>query len=214
MQVPHRVPSYACEDDARDALAAAAAALDAVSPSAALSLRWRRSGAAGFLVTCPPGREAPAGQRTVVWTMLEERASDQPNPGTPAAEWRLHRDLYRQLHDVGAIVRSRPVFSTTLACTAAIRCQGIPAFHPDVALAGGDTIRCAAPAPFGSSDLSDHALAALEGRSACLLAACGLLVTGATLQGAAALSVQIEALAQIYCQILQLEGSMRGRVPG
>ena len=68
------------------------------------------------------------------------------------------------------------MFTTTLACLR----REIPRFHYMVAVAGGDSIRCAPYATFGTQALSDHALAALEGRSACLLANHGMIAIGAT----------------------------------
>ena len=53
-------------------------------------------------------------------------------------------------------------FATTLACLA----RHIPAFHYEVAFAGGNDIRCAPYRTFGTQELSDAALAALEGRGA------------------------------------------------
>jgi L-fuculose-phosphate aldolase len=93
---------------------------------------------------------------------------------------------------------------TTLACLPAVQRGGIPAFHYMVAVAGGHDIRCAPYATFGTQQLSDHALAALAGRSACLLANHGMVAVGATLEAALATAVEVEALARMYWQALQL----------
>ena len=50
-----------------------------------------------------------------------------------------------------------------------------------IAAAGGPTIRCGAYASYGTAELSAIALAALEGRNACLLANHGMIATGADL---------------------------------
>jgi L-fuculose-phosphate aldolase len=146
----------------------------------------------------------------VVWSTLTERRPDDGDSADRQPEWRLHRDLYRERAEVGAIIRSRPICATALACMPAIRRTGIPFFHLDVSVAGGDSIRCAADAPLGSPAWSDQVLDALQDRTACLLANRGLLVTGATLAEAAATTVEIEALAQIYCQVLQLQATAAG----
>ncbi|MFM9013915.1 MAG: class II aldolase/adducin family protein, partial [Gemmatimonadota bacterium] len=78
--------------------------------------------------------------------------------------------------------------------------MGIPAFHYMVAVAGGDDIRCAPYATFGTAALSAHAVAALEGRTACLLAHHGILTLGVTPEAALATAVELEALAQMYVQ--------------
>jgi len=227
-----RLRPFACEDEARDALVAAVGQFGAAPGPACLSVRWDRSGADGLLLMSP----APA---RVKWLSLadvaagdgpagEGPADDGPADDGPAddgpagaggrtqsrvarlAEWRLHRDIYRRRDDVAAIVRSRPVFSTALACMPSIQKAGLPMFHPDLAQAGGGAIRCAQSAPPGSAGLSDHVLAALDGAVACLLAGRGLLVTGASLQAATQLSAELEVLAQIHVQVLQ----MRGPPPG
>jgi L-fuculose-phosphate aldolase len=77
---------------------------------------------------------------------------------------------------VRAVVHTHAPFATTLACLS----RGIPAFHYMVAAAGGRDIRCAPYATFGTQELSDHVLAALDGRRACLLAHHGMIAVGAS----------------------------------
>jgi L-fuculose-phosphate aldolase len=92
------------------------------------------------------------------------------------------------------------MFATTLACLG----REIPAFHYMVAVAGGDSIRCAPYATFGTEELSRHAVRALEGRRACLLANHGMIAIGATLKLALALAVEVETLAAMYWRALQV----------
>jgi L-fuculose-phosphate aldolase len=73
-----------------------------------------------------------------------------------------------------------------------------------VAVAGGRDIRCAPYATFGSQELSDHALAALEGRRACLLAHHGMIAVGTSLPAALTLAVEVETLAEIYWRALSI----------
>jgi L-fuculose-phosphate aldolase len=118
----------------------------------------------------------------------------------PSSEWRFHLDILRAREDFGAVVHSHPIHATALACQR----RPIPAFHYMVAVAGGSSIRCAPYATFGTAALSKHALKALEGRSACLLANHGMIAAGRDLDAALALAVEVEALAAQYCQALQL----------
>jgi L-fuculose-phosphate aldolase len=67
-----------------------------------------------------------------------------------------------------------------------------------VAVAGGSDIRCADYATFGTADLSQSMLAALDGRSACLLANHGQIAFGDTLDRALWRAGEVEALAQQY----------------
>jgi L-fuculose-phosphate aldolase len=84
--------------------------------------------------------------------------------------------------------------ATALACHG----RGIPPFHYMVAAAGGNDIRCAPYATFGTQALSDHALAALAGRKACLLAHHGVIACEASLPQALALAIEVEHLARMY----------------
>jgi L-fuculose-phosphate aldolase len=118
----------------------------------------------------------------------------------PSSEWRFHRDIYVARPEVAGIVHAHSPFATTLACLA----RGIPAFHYMIAVAGGNDIRCAPYATFGTQELSDRALRALEGRRACLLANHGMIAVGATLADALALAVEVEALAEQYWRALQI----------
>jgi L-fuculose-phosphate aldolase len=118
----------------------------------------------------------------------------------PSSEWRFHRDIYAARSDSGAIVHAHSPFATTLACLG----RDIPAFHYMIAVAGGKNIRCARYATFGTQALSDHALAALEARKACLLANHGMIAIGATLAAALALAIEVEALAEQYWRALQI----------
>lgn len=117
----------------------------------------------------------------------------------PSSEWRFHRDILAARDEVGAVLHSHAMFATTLACLH----REIPAFHYMVAVAGGDTIRCAPYATFGTQALSDHALQALAGRKACLLANHGLIALGTTVENALDLAVEVETLAAQYWRVLQ-----------
>jgi L-fuculose-phosphate aldolase len=75
-----------------------------------------------------------------------------------------------------------------------------------IAAAGGNSIRCAAYATFGTEELSANALEALDGRSACLLAHHGMIATGRNLQKALWLAVEVENLARQYYHALLLGG--------
>lgn len=114
----------------------------------------------------------------------------------PSSEWRFHRDILAARADVGAVLHCHSVYATTLAC----HHRPIPSFHYMVAVAGGTTIRCAPYATFGTQALSDHAVAALEGRRACLLGQHGQIALGASAEAALALAIEVETLARLYLQ--------------
>ena len=118
----------------------------------------------------------------------------------PSSEWRFHRDVFASRNDVAAIVHTHSPKATSLACTG----RGIPAFHYMVAVAGGPDIRCAPYFTFGTQELSDAAVAALENRKACLLGNHGVIAVGANLPAAVALAGEVENLAAQYCAALAI----------
>ena len=118
----------------------------------------------------------------------------------PSSEWRFHRDILKARADVHAIVHAHPPYSTMLA----IMGMEIPPVHYMVACAGGDTIRCAPYATFGTQELSEHAVLALKGRLACLLEHHGMIAIGLSLPKAMWLAVEVENLARQYHGCLQI----------
>jgi len=112
----------------------------------------------------------------------------------PSSEWRFHRDIYRSRPEINAIVHVHSPYATALACTR----RDIPPFHYMIAAAGGANVRCAPYATFGTQALSDHAVAALIDRRACLLANHGLIALGADLERARRTAVEVEELARQY----------------
>jgi len=162
-----------------------------------VSARSRSERFDGFLVT-PTGL---AYEKTTPADIVPVTLEGQPSGSRlPSSEWRFHRDIYRSRADVNAVVHTHAPFATTLACHS----RGIPAFHYMVAVAGGRDIRCAPYATFGTQALSDHVLAALDGRRACLLAHHGMIAVGGSLTQALALAVEVETLAEIYWRALAI----------
>ena len=151
----------------------------------------------GFLIT-PSGLPYEKAQPDDVVLVR----ADGSHHGTvvPSSEWRFHRDIFARRPEVNGIVHTHSPCATALACQQ----RGIPAFHYMVAMAGGSDIRCAPYATFGTQQLSDHALQALAGRKACLLANHGMIATGTSLETALALALEVESLARVYLLALQI----------
>ena len=112
----------------------------------------------------------------------------------PSSEWHFHQDIYLDREEVSAIVHVHSDYATGIACTR----QDIPAFHYMVARAGGDSIRCAEYATFGTDALSQNAVKALQGRNACLLANHGMIALGKSIDSAYKLAEEIENIAKQY----------------
>lgn len=131
---------------------------------------------------------------------LVDFEGNSEGPLEPSSEWRMHRDLMVSRSDVGAVIHTHAPYCTTLA----VLDRPIPPFHYMVARAGGHDIRIAPYATYGSAELSAHAVKAMEGRQACLLSHHGMLAVGKDLSSALKLSIEIEDLARIYWQALQI----------
>jgi len=189
------------ERELRRAVIATALAMNARGinrgKSGNVSARLRDDSCDGFVVT-PTGLAYDETQPEDIVPMTLD--GEARGSRLPSSEWRFHRDIYRARLDVNAIVHAHAPFATALACLS----RGIPAFHYMVAVAGGRDIRCAPYATFGTQELSDRVLAALDGRKACLLAHHGMIAVGTSLSGALALAVEVETLAEIYWRALSI----------
>jgi L-fuculose-phosphate aldolase len=124
-------------------------------------------------------------------------------PMQPSSEWRFHLDIMRARPEVGSVVHTHSTYATTLAICG----REIPAIHYMIAAAGGPTIRVAPYATYGTKELSENALRALEGRTCCLLANHGMIATGPNLKRAMWLAVELETLSKQYYLALQIGGA-------
>ncbi len=160
-----------------------------------ISARWRD----GLLIT-PSGLPYDALEPAdIVFLRMD---GSHEGGRSPSSEWRFHRDIIASRGEVHAVVHSHSTYATSLA----IRGMEIPALHYMIACAGGNSIRCAPYATYGSQKLSDHALEALEGRTCCLLANHGVIATGPSLAKALWLAGEVETLAKQYVLSLLLGG--------
>lgn len=155
------------------------------------------AGQEGFLIT-PSGlavdKMMPA---DMVWM---DFAGNATGTREPSSEWRFHSDILLNKPLMCAVIHTHSMFATTLS---ALR-RDLPAFHYMIALAGGDDVRCAPYALFGSQQLSDGAVKALQDRKACLLANHGMIAVGETLEKALSISLEVETLCEQYLHALQV----------
>jgi len=151
----------------------------------------------GFLIT-PSGmsyqRLQPA---DIVQVNLDGSSQDWLKP---SSEWRMHRDIYLHHENAAAVLHAHSTFATAVSCLR----RDIPAFHYMIAVAGGNDIRCADYALFGTQALSDNMLAALQDRRACLLGTHGMICFHDNLDKALWLGVEVETLARQYWHALQI----------
>lgn len=118
----------------------------------------------------------------------------------PSSEWRFHRDIMVHRPEVGAVTHMHSMFCATLSCLR----MDIPAAHYMIVVGGGNSIRCTPYRTYGTQEIADAALKALEGRNACLLANHGMIALGPTLKKAMWLAVEVENLAAQYWRALQV----------
>lgn len=156
-----------------------------------LSVRY----AEGFLIT-PSGFGAEG--LTCDDIVFVHLSGESQGRWQPSSEWLFHRDIYVQRPEFGAIVHTHSNAATALACLR----RDIPPFHYMLALLGGNSLRCAGYATFGTQALSDNALVAMQGRCACLLANHGMIAAGKNLADAFKNTVEVENLSELYLRAL------------
>ena len=125
-------------------------------------------------------------------------------PLLPSSEWEMHAAIYRQASNARVIVHTHSDYATALACLG----LALPGFHYAVAEFGGDDIRCAPYATFGTAALADLAVEAIAGRTACLLANHGMICHRSDADKALLAAVRLEGLARQYL-IARTAGAVR-----
>ena len=120
--------------------------------------------------------------------------------GIPSSEWRFHQDIYLNKKKAKAIVHAHS------SCATAISTHGksIPAFHYMVAMAGGNDIKCAKYATYGTRELSKNILKALRQRNACLIGNHGQIAFSENLSKAFELAEEVENLSNQYIKALKI----------
>ncbi|MDP2792774.1 MAG: class II aldolase/adducin family protein [Sulfurisoma sp.] len=185
------------DPDVRSAVLATARAMNAAGLNRGTAGNVSARHEDGFYVT-PTGMDYDeVAPEDIVFVGFDGSVSGKRKP---SSEWRFHRDIYAARPEAGSILHAHASFATALAC----RGEPIPPFHYMIARFGGADIRCAAYATFGTQELSDAMIEALEGRCACLMAHHGMVVFGGDMKQALALAVEFEALCEQYWRVLAL----------
>jgi L-fuculose-phosphate aldolase len=110
----------------------------------------------------------------------------------PTSELDLHLGLYRH-HGAGAVVHTHAPMATALSCVL----DELPCVHYQMLLLGG-TVRVAPYATFGTPELAESVVGALEGRAAALMANHGAIVYAADADQAVELSLLLEWACAVY----------------
>ena len=151
----------------------------------------------GFLIT-PSG--VPYHEMKPEDIVMMKLDASHTGPRKPSTEWRFHRDIMAKKPEVGATIHLHSMFCTSLS----ILRRDIPAVHYMIAAAGGPSVPCVPYVTWGTQELADYIIGALEDRLACLLANHGMVCVGPDLKKAAWLAVEIETLAAQYWRALQV----------
>ena len=118
--------------------------------------------------------------------------------GYPSSEWHMHTSILRAYPVANAVIHTHADACVALSCLR----KPLPAFHYMIAGFGGDDIRCARYATFGTTDLAASAVEAIKDRTACLLANHGMIAMGKTLEAALNTTIKLETLARQYLMAL------------
>jgi L-fuculose-phosphate aldolase len=145
----------------------------------------------GMLIT-PSGCSAATLREADLVAMTLDGAVD--GEAAPSSEWSMHAGIYQACPSAAWLVHTHADACTALACLN----EGLPGFHYMVTRFGGDDVRCAPYVTFGTPELAQLAVTALEGRTACLLANHGMVVAGRDAEDALGGAVLLETLCRQY----------------
>ena len=152
----------------------------------------------GFLITPSGTKYSSLRNKDVVFVTLNGEFDKKK--GIPSSEWRFHQDIYIKKKDAKAIVHAHSICATAISTHG----KSIPAFHYMVAMAGGNDIKCAKYATYGTRELSKNILKALKNRSACLIGNHGQIAFSKNLSKAFELAEEVENLSHQYITTLKI----------
>ena len=159
-----------------------------------VSLRYKN----GFLITPSGVKYSLLKVDDIVFVSLDGKFDETKNK--PSSEWRFHKDIYSSKNEANAIVHAHSTHATAVSA----HNKDVPAFHYMVALAGGNDLKCAKYATFGTQELSDNIIEALKNRKACLMSNHGQVAYGDNLNSAFELAEEVENICHQYINAIKL----------
>ena len=165
-----------------------------------ISLRVKENNEDGYLITPSGKKYETLKPEDIIFMGLNDEAEKNDSDKKPSSEWRFHRDIYLSKTDAQAIVHAHSPHATAVSSHG----KSIPPFHYMIALAGGEDIKCAEYATFGTKELSENVIKALTDRSACLMSNHGQVAFGKNLDEAFELAQEIENICHQYTIALKL----------
>ena len=152
----------------------------------------------GFLITPSGVKYSMLKENDIVFVSLDGEFKNYKKK--PSSEWRFHKDIYKNKNEANAIVHSHSTYATAVSAHR----KSIPAFHYMIALAGGNDIKCADYATFGTEELSQNIIKALNNRKACLMSNHGQVAFEKSLDKAFELAKEVENICQQYINALKI----------
>ena len=152
----------------------------------------------GFLITPSGAKYSSLKNKDIVFVSLKGKFDEKK--GIPSSEWRFHQDIYLNKKEAKAIVHAHSNCATAISTHG----KGIPAFHYMVAMAGGNDIKCAKYATYGTRELSKNIIKALKQRKACLIGNHGQIAFSENLSKAFELAEEVENLSNQYIKALKI----------
>ncbi len=168
-----------------------------------VSVRTDLSGKEGFLITPSGVKYNDLQEDKIVFLEMDEKKNEQKivdHGLNPSSEWKFHQDIYINKPEAIAIVHAHSPYATAVSAHG----KNIPAFHYMVALAGGNDIKCADYATFGTKQLSKNIIQALNERKGCLMSNHGQVAFGKNLDQAFELAEEIENICHQYINTIKL----------
>ena len=159
-----------------------------------VSLRYKN----GFLITPSGVKYSLLKVDDIVFVSLDGKFDETKNK--PSSEWRFHKDIYSSKNEANAIVHAHSTHATAVSA----HNKDVPAFHYMVALAGGNDLKCANYATFGTQELSDNIINALKNRKACLMSNHGQVAFGDNLEQAFELAQEVENICHQYINAIKI----------
>jgi L-fuculose-phosphate aldolase len=152
----------------------------------------------GFLITPSGAKYSSLKKKDIVFVSL--KGIFDKKKGIPSSEWRFHQDIYLNKKKANAIVHAHSSCATAISTHR----KSIPAFHYMVTMAGGNDIKCAKYATYGTRELSKNILKALKNRLACLIGNHGQIAFSENLSKAFELAEEVENLSHQYITALKI----------
>ena len=168
-----------------------------------VSVRTDLSGKEGFFITPSGIKYNDLQEDKIVFLEMDEKKNEQKiidHGLNPSSEWKFHQDIYINKPEAIAIVHAHSPYATAVSAHG----KNIPAFHYMVALAGGNDIKCADYATFGTKQLSKNIIQALNERKGCLMSNHGQVAFGKNLDQAFELAEEIENICHQYINTIKL----------